>query len=108
MREAAIDLLIARLSSDARPVQVLAQPWRRAACWLGAALWVGLLLSFFTNFPALRTRLMAVPDMWLSEAGAVGTAVFGALAAFETSIPGRSRAWGFLPLPALALLFLPG
>ena len=103
MPDAAIDLLIERLSADARPIRPLARPWVRAGAWLGAALWVALLLSFFTNFPNLRTRLMAVPDMWLSEAGALGTAVLAALAAFESSIPGRSRAWALLPLPAFAL-----
>jgi len=97
------EALIARLASEARPVRVLHRPWLRAACWLGAALWLGLLLSYFTDFPALRERLMGAPDMWLSEAGAAATAILAALAAFETSVPGRSRLWAVLPLPAAAL-----
>jgi hypothetical protein len=98
-----IEALISRLAAEARPVRPLRRPWVRAALWLGAALWVGLLLSYFTDFAALRARLMGAPDMWLSEAGAAATAILAALAAFETSVPGRSRLWAVLPLPAAAL-----
>jgi hypothetical protein len=97
------DLLIARLSRDLRPVGRLAPPWLRAALWLLAALWIGLLLSLFTDFAALRMRLMAAPDMWISEAGAALTAILAAWAAFQTGVPGRSAAWLLLPLPALCL-----
>jgi len=41
--------------------------------------------------------------MWLAFLGAALTAVLAAVAAFATSIPGRSARWGLLPLPALAV-----
>lgn len=103
MSDAMHDALIGRLAADARPVRPLAPAWQRAVLWMGAALWVGLLLSFFTDFASLRVRLMAAPDMWLSAVGAAATAVLAAWAAFETSVPGRSRLWAVIPLPPLAL-----
>ncbi len=46
---------------------------------------------------------MAAPDMWISQAGAILTAVLAGLAALQTAIPGRSPYWALLPLPALAV-----
>jgi hypothetical protein len=97
--------LIGRLAADLRPVTPLAPAWKRSALWLAAALWIGLLLSLFADFPALRLRLMAAPDMWISQAGAVFTAVLAVWAALQTSIPGRPAAWGLLPVPS-ALVWL--
>jgi hypothetical protein len=95
------ELLIARLARDLRPVDRLASPWKRAAMWLAAAIWVGFLLSLFADFKALEIRLMAAPDMWISQAGAMLTAVLAGWAALQTSIPGRSLRWALLPLPAV-------
>jgi hypothetical protein len=103
MCESASDRLIARLSAELRPVSVLPPPWIRAALWLGAALWLAGLLALFANFAMLRERLMAAPDMVLSQAGAVLTAVLASVAAFQTSVPGRSPHWAWLPAPAAAL-----
>ncbi len=103
MSDAVHDALIGRLARDLRPVARLAPPWRRSLLWLAAALWVGLLLSLFTNFAALRARLLGAPDMWLSEAGAVLTAVTAVWAALQTGIPGRSTRWALLPLPPALL-----
>ncbi len=94
--------LIDALGRDLRPVRRLAPPWRRAAFWLAAVAWLGLLLSLFADFATLRAR-MATPDMWLSQAGAVTTCLLAGWAALRTAIPGSSARWGLLPLPALAL-----
>jgi hypothetical protein len=96
------DALIARLADDLRPVSRLASPWARAGWWLLAAVWIALLLSFFTNWTRFGTRLMAAPDMWISQAGAILTAALAGLAALQTAIPGRSHYWALLPLPPLA------
>jgi hypothetical protein len=95
--------LIGRLARDLRPVVRLAPPWKRAALWLAAVAWLALLLSLFTNFSALRLRLMGAPDMWLSQTGAVLTAVLAGWAALQTAIPGRSPAWALVPLPFAVL-----
>ena len=95
--------LIARLSQTLQPVHVLPSPWRRAAAWFCAALWAAGLLALFADFAAMRVRFLATPDLAFSEAGAILTAVLASVAAFQTSIPGRSAAWAWLPVPALAL-----
>lgn len=100
---AGTDDLIARLTSRVEPVRRLSTPWRRAALFLAAAAWLGLILALFTDFDALRNRLMGAPDMAASAVGALLTAMLATLAAFETSVPGRSARWALLPLPAAAL-----
>jgi hypothetical protein len=97
------EALITRLSDQLTPVRRLAAPWQRAALWLGAAFWLTLILALFADFNGLRTRLLGAPDMALSAIGALFTCMLAALAAFETSVPGRSARWALLPLPAAAL-----
>jgi hypothetical protein len=97
------DALISQLSVGLRPVKRLASPWRRAALWLGASAWLAGVLGLFTDWTALAHRLMAAPDMGLAFAGGLATAMLAAVAAFVTSVPGRSAAWALLPLPALAV-----
>ena len=97
------DALIAELTADLRPVARLAPAWQRTAMWLAAILWIGLLLSMFTHWADLRTRLMATPDMGASQLGAMLTAICAGIAALQTAIPGRSAHWAWLPLPPLAL-----
>jgi len=97
------DALIGRLASRLRPVRRLASPWRRAATWLGASLWLAGLLGLFTDWSALAHRLMATPDMGLAFAGGLLTAITAAMAAFITSVPGRTAWWAALPAPPLAL-----
>jgi hypothetical protein len=97
------EALIGRLSGALRPVRRLASPWRRAAVWLGASFWLAGLLGLFTDWSALAHRLMATPDMGAAFAGGLLTAVAAAIAAFVTSVPGRSAWWAALPAPPLGL-----
>ena len=97
------DSLIERLSGTLEPVQILPSPWRRAATWFGAALWFAGLFAVFADFAAMRVRFLATPDLAFSEAGAILTAALASVAAFQTSIPGRSAAWAWLPVPALGM-----
>ncbi len=95
--------LIGRLAVELRPVRRLASPWRRAALWLGASLWLACVVGLFADWPSFMARLMHTPDMALAFAGGLATAVLAAVAAFVTSVPGRSAWWAALPLPPLAL-----
>lgn len=97
------EALIAQLSADLRPVRRLAPAWQRAGLWLAAILWLAALLSVFTDWGALGRRLMGTPDIWLSQLGAVLTAVCAGLAALQIAVPGRSTRWALLPLPPLVL-----
>lgn len=100
---AQLDTLIAALGSDLRPVRRLRSPLWRVAGWLAAVAAIALALASFADLPAMGERLRSVPDMWLAVLGSTLTAVLGAVAAFELSLPDRKAAWALLPLPGLAL-----
>lgn len=97
------DRLIGELAADLQPVRPLRPPPLRAVIWLMLVALIAAVLALFANLPAMAHRIMAVPDMWLTVLGSIATAVTASLAAFELSLPDRSRAWALLPLPAAAL-----
>lgn len=97
------EALIADLVADLRPVRPLASPLIRAAAWLVVVVALAAALAAFADLPAMRHRLMAVPDMWLAMLGSALTAALAAVAAFELDLPDRSPRWALLPLPGLAL-----
>jgi len=91
-----IDLLVA----DATPVRRLHAPVARAAYWLLFAglvmLCVGLTHGVRPDLaPKLRQTLFAIPI-----AAALITGVLAAVGALIASVPGRSRQWLLLPVPA--------
>ena len=95
--------LIAELCRTLPPVRRLPAPWRRALVWLGMVGVLGLALSRIADLGGMWQRLAGAPDMELAVAGSTLTAVLATLAAFESSVPGRSRHWTLLPLPGLLL-----
>ena len=97
------DHLIETLTADLAPVHRLLAPSIRALIWLALVVAIALGLAAFTDLTAMWRRLTAEPDMWLAFIGSVGTAILAALAAFQLSVPDRSRAWALLPLPTLLL-----
>jgi hypothetical protein len=99
------DALIRDLSGDLAPVTPLAAPVWRTLVWLVAVAILAVIGAWFADLPALGRRLSATPDMWLAVAGSTLTALLSVFAAFQLSLPDRSRLWGFLPLPA-ALLWI--
>lgn len=97
------DRLIGALAADLHPVRLLWPPALRALVWLALVAALAGGLAMFADLSAMWQRLMATPDMWLAMLGSIATAATAALAAFELSLPDRSRAWALLPLPAFAL-----
>jgi hypothetical protein len=97
------DRLIGALVADLRPVRPLLPPALRALIWLMFVAAVAVAIAMFADVGAVSRRMTAIPDMWLAVFGSVATMATAAFAAFELSLPDRSRAWAFLPLPALAL-----
>jgi hypothetical protein len=85
------------------PVRPLPEPALRALIWLMLVAAVAVAIAMFADVTALWRRMTAIPDMWLAVLGAVATMATAAFAAFELSLPDRSRGWALLPLPALAL-----
>jgi hypothetical protein len=94
--------LVEELAGSLEPVRPLHSPALRAALWLGAALLIGLILASRIDASGFMLR-MRVPDLACAAIGAALTAATAALAAFTTSVPGRSKLWALLPLPPLAL-----
>jgi hypothetical protein len=95
--------LIDGLVADLKPVRPLASPWLRALAWLALVLIMALVLARFADLAAFRTRMMSAPDIRWALAGSALTAALASVAALQTALPDRSRLWGLLPLPALAL-----
>lgn len=94
------DDLIRDLSADLVPVRRLRSPTIRALLWLAAVAALALVLGVFSDVTTMARRLTAAPDMAMAALGSASTTVLAAFAAFQLSVPGHSRAWALLPLPA--------
>jgi hypothetical protein len=97
------DQLIHGLAAGLKPVGRLYRPALRAAVWLAVVAAIAVGLAAFADVNAMWQRLAAAPDLWLAGIGSALTAIFAAFAAFELSLPDRSRIWAALPLPAAIL-----
>ncbi len=94
--------LIDSLVADAAPVRRLRRPVARLAGWL---LLATVLLTLVALVHGLRPDLalkLRQPAFVASVAAAIVTGILSAAAAFIASVPGRSRHWLWVPLPALA------
>jgi hypothetical protein len=95
--------LIDSLVADAKPVRRLGPPSVRAICWL---LFAMLMLTLVAVGHGVRPDLMLKlhqPAFVTNVAAAMISGTLAALASFIASVPGRSRRWLLLPVPALAV-----
>ncbi|HTW28671.1 MAG TPA: NrsF family protein [Acetobacteraceae bacterium] len=97
------EALIRELTAELRPVRRLWSPPWRTAVWAAVLVVAAGGLACVSDLHAIWLRLTGASDMWLAVVGSVVTALTAGLAAFELSLPDRSRAWALLPLPGLAL-----
>ncbi|HEY6453126.1 MAG TPA: NrsF family protein [Steroidobacteraceae bacterium] len=97
------DQFIERLAAELEPVRVLRSPLRRAVLWLAVvgALAAALIL-WVAPISAVLPRL-TLPRGQVECVATALTAIAAIIAAFERSVPDRSPAWGWLPLPPLVL-----
>lgn len=95
--------LIRELGDGLTPVRRIAAPNRLALLWLGFSVLIAAGLAIILGVQAGLARLGSATDMWLAALGSLLTAVLAAKAAFELAMPGRSRSWALLPVPALLL-----
>jgi hypothetical protein len=95
--------LIDSLAEALRPVVPLPAPWRRAAAWMVLLAVAAILLAVLGDVAALRRRIELAPDVGWAMLGSAVTAVLAAVAAFQSSVPGRPARWNLLPLPGLVL-----
>lgn len=97
------DQLIAQLAASAAPVKRLRPPLVRAAFWLiGVAAVAAVVVPFFADF-GLFHRRMEDPKFVVELIGTLLTGIAAVIAAFELSVPDRSPAWAWLPVPPLIL-----
>ena len=97
------DALIRELSAGLSGVRRLPPPALRALGWVVVVVALGCGLAQIGDLAAMRARLLGAPDLWLAASGSALTAMLSVLAAFETSVPGRSRWWSLLPAPGVLL-----
>lgn len=95
--------LIETLGAELTPVRRLLPPWLRTFGWLAAVAVIATALLVRHGAAPMLQRWSAAPDLAWSAAGAALTAICAAWAACALAVPGRSRAWAWLPLPAAVL-----
>jgi hypothetical protein len=95
--------LIDQLCANLQPVRRLHPPLLRAGLWLLCAATTVALLALVLGVRPGLAQLLQAPAFTLALAGSLLTGALAALAAFELSLPDRSRLWLLLPVPALAL-----
>ena len=99
------DDLIEMLAAEAAPVKPLPPPGRRAAATLTALAVPGLLAIalFATSDPFGIRRGESFAMVALEMLAILATGLTAVMAAFQLTVPGRSRRWLLAPLPPLAL-----
>ena len=99
------DLLIEQLAARARPVRPLAPPLLRTLAWCGAVVAVALLVVVLMGWRGAPPEDFAHPGGRWSWWGSVVAGLLAAYAVFQVSVPGRSPAWAWLPVPAVIAWF---
>ncbi len=97
------DSVIDSLARELRPVRRLRAPLLRAG---GVVLLALVVIAALTAMRGMRhdfAERMDDPAYWVQLGGAFLTGALATLAAFEISLPDRSRLWALLPLPAVVL-----
>ncbi len=97
--------LITALGAELTPVRRLPPAWLRTLGCLAVLAFIAALLLRHYGAAAMLQRWAPAPDRAWSTAGAAITAICAAWAACVLAIPGRTRAWAWLPVPG-ALLWI--
>ncbi|MGH6912398.1 MAG: NrsF family protein [Geminicoccales bacterium] len=95
--------LIDQLCAGLTPVRRLRPPLLRAGLWLLLAASIVVVLAAIQGIRPGLALLLQAPAFTAALAGSLLTGALAAVAAFELSLPDRSRLWLLLPAPALAL-----
>jgi hypothetical protein len=75
----------------------------RALIWLAFVVAVAIALAMTCDVESMLGRFVAAPDLCVAAMGSMLTAVLGAVAAFQLSLPDRKPYWALLPMPAVVL-----
>lgn len=93
--------LIEQLAGHATPVRPLASPLHRTVGWLLFAFALIAVVTAAYGFRDGLGALLATPAGAIEFAASAATGIAAAYAAFQVSVPGRSRHWIWLPVPFL-------
>jgi hypothetical protein len=97
------DNLIRQLAADATPVIRLRPPLARAGLWLGAVAALAAAITAGFGDVADTAQRLQDPRHAVELLATLATGFAGVIAAFHLSLPDRSKAWAWLPLPFLVL-----
>lgn len=98
-----LDDLIAKLAADGGRVRRLLPPMTRAMLWLSMVALVSIVaVASFADLGVFMSRIQDT-KLQLELAGTVLTGIAAIVAAFHLSLPDRSTAWAWLPVPPLVL-----
>lgn len=97
------EALIAALGAGLKPVRRLWPPWLRALGWVAVVAAIAAVLLIRHGAAPMFARFAAAPYVGWSTLFAVITALCAAFAACVLAVPGRARAWAWLPLPTAIL-----
>jgi len=100
---AATDQLIETLTANLQPVKPLRKPGLRAALWTAFATAVIAVIAAVGGSRADLTHAFTEASFLVPLAGSWLTGVTAAVAAFEVSLPDRSRRWLWLPVVPVLL-----
>jgi hypothetical protein len=100
---AATDQLIETLTENLQPVKPLRKPGLRAVLWSAFATAVIALIAAVGGSRAELAHALTEASFLVPLAGSWLTGVTAALAAFEVSLPDRSRRWLWLPVAPVLL-----
>jgi hypothetical protein len=95
--------LIERLVESAEPVRRLRPPLVRAALWLLFVSAIGTLIVLSFARLGVFERRAEDPKLVLELCGTALTGIAAVIASFYLSLPDRTSAWAFLPIPSLVL-----
>lgn len=95
--------LIDTLGAELTPVRRLLPPWLRTLGWLSVVAAIAAALLMHYGAAPMLLRWADANDLAWAAVGAVITTACAAWAAFALAVPGRSRAWAWLPLPGVLL-----
>jgi len=95
--------LITEIVAEAKPVPRLPPPWMRTAIWLGLAIPAAIVVIAVHGLDVDLATAVGDNRFVIEQLATAATALVAALAAFDSTIPGRSRRWYWLTLIPLAV-----
>ncbi len=95
--------LIHSLSSNVKPVRRLASPAKRALGWVALSVPAVVGVGMFMEAEPIVSARLAQMSVLVTLGACIATSLCAVFAAMMLGVPGRSRAWIWLPVPPLLI-----